>query len=86
MALADKVRIALEKLQGLPEETKKIIIWTIAIILALIMGFFWITNVLISVQRSSEVIGNAPIPQIELPTLDIIPSQESLNQNATPEK
>jgi hypothetical protein len=82
MALADKVRITLEKLQGLPEETKKIILWTIVVILALIMGIFWINGALNSIQQASQDVGNIQLPTIETPSIKM----PDLEENKTPEK
>jgi hypothetical protein len=44
MSFAEKNRIFLTKLQSLPDRKKKIVLWTIVIILGLIMGFFWING------------------------------------------
>ncbi|MBU2540247.1 hypothetical protein KJ786_03755 [Patescibacteria group bacterium] len=47
-----KIAEFIKKLQGLPEEKKKIILWTVVIILGLILSFFWIT---ISKERLGKI-------------------------------
>mgnify|MGYP001591091465 FL=1 len=42
------------KLQNLPENKKKIILWTIVVILGLIMGYFWIKSAMNNLQKLSE--------------------------------
>jgi len=44
MNFADRSRIFIGKLRELPDRKKKIILWTIVIILALIMSVFWIKS------------------------------------------
>jgi len=46
MNFAERNRQFLAKMRALPENKKKIILWTIVAILALIMGFFWVRNVI----------------------------------------
>ena len=48
-----KIRDFIIKLQNLPESKKKIVLWTIVIILGLIMGFFWINGTINSLQKLS---------------------------------
>jgi len=41
-----KIKEFIAKLQSLPENKKKIVLWTIVIILGLAMGFFWVLGVI----------------------------------------
>lgn len=52
MEKESKIRKFILKLQGLPDSQKKIIIFSVAIVAALIMGFFWIKS---SADRISKV-------------------------------
>jgi len=55
----------LEKLRALPDKQKKIILWTIVIILALIMGFFWFRGAMNSLQKFSENVGQIKLPEMK---------------------
>ncbi|MCX6718730.1 MAG: hypothetical protein NTY81_04010 [Candidatus Staskawiczbacteria bacterium] len=46
-----KIREFIIKLQNLPEQKKKIILWTIVVILAVIMGYFWIVSAMNSLSK-----------------------------------
>ncbi|OGZ70100.1 MAG: hypothetical protein A2904_00370 [Candidatus Staskawiczbacteria bacterium RIFCSPLOWO2_01_FULL_33_9] len=52
----------IEKLRALPDKQKKIILWTIVIILALVMGFFWIRSAINSFSKIEESIKKVNIP------------------------
>ncbi|MFH1575675.1 MAG: hypothetical protein ABIB55_01885 [Candidatus Nealsonbacteria bacterium] len=54
--------MSLEKIRNLPERTRKIILWIIVIISALIMLFFWIGSV-------SKRVGQLDLPKIEIPEI-----------------
>ena len=54
MNIAEKSRNFLEKLQSLPEDYKKIILLVIVSILAVVMGYFWIKNVMNTVPKIVE--------------------------------
>jgi len=47
----------LEKLRALPDNQKKIVLWTIVVVLGLIMGFFWIRGVMNSLSEIGNTIG-----------------------------
>jgi len=51
MSITEKIRKKMEWLQSLPENQKKIILWTIVVILAIIMGFFWIRGAMDIVSK-----------------------------------
>ena len=51
MTFAERNRKFILKLQSLPEKKKKIILWTIVAILAVIMGFFWLRGAINSFSK-----------------------------------
>lgn len=53
----------IKKLQGLEEKQKKIILWAIVGILAVIMGFFWIKSTLYRLENMESV--DLQFPQLE---------------------
>ena len=54
MGFADKNRIFLEKLRNLPEQKKKIILWTIVVVLGIVMGIFWIRSAANTLDKIGE--------------------------------
>jgi len=68
-------REILTKLRNLPDNKKKVVLWTIVVGLAVIMGFFWIMS---SIDRLSKL-GQAT-QEIRFPTIDTskIPSLDIL--------
>jgi len=54
MNFAEKIRTRLEKLQALPEKQKKIILWSIVAVLAIIMGFFWIKGIMFKISTFKQ--------------------------------
>ncbi|GEM_PF-2319180 len=73
----------LQKLQGLSDKQKKIVLWTIVAVLAIIMGFFWIRSVGDRLNKISENVGQIKLPQIETPQTEIpnivIPTDQTAN-------
>ncbi len=49
-----KIKDFIVKLQNLPDKQKKIILWTIVVILGLIMGYFWIRGTMNSLQKMGQ--------------------------------
>jgi len=80
MNILEKSRNFLTKLQGLPEDVKKLILWTIVTILAIIMGYFWIQEVRNSTAKMEESVKSINLPTVDLPAL---PSTDIL-QTTTP--
>ena len=71
-----KIKNYLEWLQALPDNKKKIVLWTIVAILAVIMGFFWVKGAMNSFSKFNGEMQNVKIPQIDIPnmpSLDIYP-------------
>ena len=75
-----KIKNYLEKLQNLPENKKKIILWTIVVILAVIMGFFWIRGAMDSLSKIGEGVQNIKIPEINTSDMPTIPSLDVLSR------
>lgn len=74
-------RVYLQKLQSLPESKKKIVLWTIVVILGLIMGFFWINGTLDSLQKFGQS-SQSILPQIEMPATEIPTTEAPTDQTA----
>ncbi len=68
-------------MQSLPENKKKIVLWTIVIVLAIIMGFFWIRSVLNSFSKINENM-NIEIPIIDISDIPQMPSLDILETTA----
>ncbi len=66
MDIAGKIRTFLTKLQGMPENKKKIVLWTIVGVLAIIMGSFWMSGVIKGFSKMGEGIQNVKVPEIDL--------------------
>jgi hypothetical protein len=65
MDFIKKIKTYLEKLQALEEKRKKIILWSIVAILALIMGFLWVRSVANKVPQISQNIQNINIQELK---------------------
>jgi hypothetical protein len=79
MNIAEKNRIFLTKLRNLSEKKKKIILWTIIIILGLTMGFFWTRGVMRNLSKIGE-----SAKSIKFPSIDINMPQSDILQTTTP--
>ena len=62
MSFKTKTKEYLTKLQNLPEQQKKIILWTIVVILGLILGIFWIKGAMYNLSKIGESMGDINIP------------------------
>jgi hypothetical protein len=67
----------LQKLQSMPESRKKIVLWTIVGILAVVMGLFWVKG---SMDKLSRL--NVQIPNLELPENSILDTTSPSDQPA----
>jgi hypothetical protein len=86
MDILGKIKTFLEKLQNLPDNKKKIILWTIVVILGLIMGFFWVKGAINSFAKFGESVQNIKLPEINMsgmPQLDILQTTSPNNQPLT---
>ena len=69
----------IEKLRNLPDNQKKIVLWTIVAVLGVAMAFFWIRS---AAQRIDKLL-DIHLPEIELPNTEVLNSlvpEELLNQ------
>jgi len=71
MKFAEKFRKFLEKLQNYPEQKKKIILWTVVVMVGLPMLFFWISGALNSFSKLSNSIQIPDISTNNVPSIDI---------------
>ncbi len=55
----------LEKLRALSDKQKKIVLWTIVVVLGIIMGLFWIRGALNSLSEMGSAVGQIQLPEIE---------------------
>lgn len=67
----------LAKLQNLPDNQKKIILWAIVGVLALTMGIFWIRGALNSINKIGESVSQIKLPEVQTPDEEA-PSFEAL--------
>jgi len=71
------------KLQNLPEQKKKIVLWSIVAVLGIIMGFFWIRGAVNGLSKFGEEAQKFKMPQIDTSNLPSMPSLDIL-QTTTP--
>src|SRR3989339_561754 len=64
-------RAYLEKLRGLSDKNKKIVLWTIVVVLGLMMGFFWIKGAGNALSNLGSQMGNVQLPNIETQDTDV---------------
>ena len=65
-----KISNFINKLRGLSETKKKIIIGVIVVFFALIMGFFWFMSTAKYISKFGESVNSIDLPKIEFPNLD----------------
>ena len=73
MNVAEKIRNFLEKAQGWPDNKKKIVLWTIVVFIAVIMGFFWARGAMNNFSKIGENMQNIQIPQIDTSDMPTMP-------------
>ncbi len=74
MDILEKIRKFIIKLQSFPENKKKIILWTIVVILAIIMGIFWIRGAINSLSKMRGDLGEIEMPEMDfsdMPKIDL---------------
>jgi len=69
MNITSKIKSFLEKLQNLPEHSKKIILWSVVAVFAVILGYFWIINAVSSFDKISKNVAQVKIPEIQVPNV-----------------
>ena len=80
MSATEKIRNFIIKLQNLSENKKKIILWTIVIILAVVMGIFWVGNAKKSFVKIGKEISNIEMPKINAPNAPAMELQKIEDQ------
>ena len=79
MDILAKIKNFLEKARGWPEQKKKIVLWTIVGVLAVVMGFFWIRGAVNNFSKIGESIGNIELPKMDTSGMPTLPSLDILN-------
>jgi len=82
-----KIKNYIEWLRALPESKKKIILWAVVGVLAVVMGFFWVRGAINSFSKIGEGIGEIKMPQIntsDMPSLNLQGIENQIEQNVTP--
>jgi len=74
------LREYLEKLRALPEVTKKIILWAIVAILAVVLGFFWVRSAMNNFSKMGESFGKIELPKVDLPAMPSVPDFSVLDK------
>lgn len=74
------IREFLTKLQNLPDQQKKIILWSVVAVLAIAMGAFWIRGAMNSLDKIGQSVGQIKLPEIQ--TSEIPNIQTSTDQTA----
>lgn len=67
-----QIKEFITKLQNLPDKQKKIVLWTIVVILGLIMSYFWINSAMKRFSTIGEAVQDIELPQIETPNIDAL--------------
>jgi hypothetical protein len=74
----------LEKLRALPDDRKKIILWSVVAVLAIGMGIFWIKGIINSFDKIGQTANQFNLPQVEMPEIpDITNLSPDQSQKAT---
>lgn len=60
-----QIKEFISKLQSLPDSKKKIILWTIVVVLATVMGFFWLKATTYRLSKLGEEVKKIEFPRIE---------------------
>lgn len=69
------IREFIVKLQNLSDKQKKIVLWTIVVVLGLIMGFFWFRATMNRISDLGDEFGNIQFPSIEAPLIETLESE-----------
>lgn len=64
-----KTKEIIAKLQNLPENRKKTILWSVVVILGIIMAFFWINSAINRLSQIGESSMSIDFPPIEMPEI-----------------
>ena len=66
------IKSYLEKLRGLSDTKKKIILWGTVAVAGLILGIFWVRGAMNTVSKISKQIPSIDIPSVNIPATDIL--------------
>lgn len=83
MDFGGKIRNFLEKLQGLPEKKKKIILWSVVSFSAIVMGYFWVNSVILAIPKIAQATSSIKMPAIDLPAFPKTPALDILQTSQT---
>lgn len=67
----------IKKLRALPEKQKKIILWTIVVVVAMGMVFFWFKVSIKRLEKLEESVKKIDIPSIEIKNIEEISDTEN---------
>jgi len=81
MDIAGKFKEFITKLQNLPDNRKKIVLWTIVGILAVAMGYFWVKGAINSFNKIGESVSQIKLPDIQTPAMDTLQTTSPTNEN-----
>lgn len=71
MKIGEKIRETLVKLQSLPEQKKKVVLWTIVAVLAVVMGIFWVKASITNLSKLDQEVNKIELPKIEIPNIPV---------------
>ena len=70
-----RVMKPLEKIQGLPQKTRKIILWAVLAVAAIILLYFLLTNFQNKLKnlKTENFQKELNLPELEMPELNLLP-------------
>jgi hypothetical protein len=83
MKIAEKIKNFLAKLQNLPDNKKKIILWTIVVIAGVVMGSFWIKGTIKNISKVGDTIQSIKMPEINIPDIPV-PDLPNIENQSSP--
>ena len=69
MKIVETSKVYIDKLRKMSDNKKKFVLWTIVIVLAVIMGFFWFKTTINRFSNLEGNFGNIQFPEIEIPEM-----------------
>lgn len=60
-----KIKNYLEMIRAMPDKQKKIVLWAIIAVLALVLGFLWFKTSILRLEKIEESVKNINIPSID---------------------
>jgi len=71
-----------EKLRALPDKHKKIIMWAIVAVLAVVLGYFWLISAEKNLQKIGQSVSQVKFPEIQTPATESPVAQALVDQTA----